>query len=400
MLIPSTGANKSEARARTRIWDVPVRVFHWLFALAFGAAWLSTGDRYLYLHVFAGYVFGALLAFRLAWGIVGGGHARFARFLYSPAQALSYLHALARRRAPDFGGHNPAGSWAVFLMLALAAGLAATGLLTLGGQEQEGPLAGTLGFGAGALLRDVHAGLAWALAVTAALHVTGVLAGSLAHRENLVAAMVTGHKRATGERDVRARAGIGIAMVTLLAAAAALYFRPLVSAPPGKPYLPYTGPRLADDTTWRTECGSCHLAYQPGLLPARSWRRMLAGQHDHFGEDLALDSTTLHTVEVFLTRHGAERGETEPAWYVAHTTPAREVPLRITRTAYWRGKHGGLDPGVWSRPGVHGKADCAACHLDAAAGTFRDGAMRIPAAALTWHAQTSNPTLLVKEANP
>ncbi len=391
--MPTTPEHSTEHRA-TRIWDVPVRLFHWLFALAFAGAWLATGDPYLHLHVFAGYVFAALLVFRLVWGFIGGRHARFTDFRYRPAVAWRYLRALGHGRAPHYAGHNPAGSWAIYLILGLATVLALTGMVTLAGQDQAGPLAGLLGFGTGAWARALHEIAAWTLTAVVGIHVAGVVIGSLAHRENLVTAMITGRKRASGEADTAAHHGVATALVVTLLAGAAFYFRDALTAPADKPYLPYTGPALADNATWRDECGSCHLAYHPNLLPARSWQRLLAGQHDHFGEDLALDAATVKTLTAFLTANAADRQQTEAAWYISRGTPPTAAPLRITDTSYWQHKHAGIPAARWTQAPVHGKSDCAACHLDASAGTFRDGAMRVPAPKppMNTHAQLSKET--------
>jgi cytochrome b len=384
---------------RTRVWDTPVRVFHWLFALAFAGAWISTGDAYLHAHVFAGYAFGGLLLFRLLWGLVGGGHARFARFTYSPSQAWRYLRSLAGRRVAHYNGHNPAGAWAVFAMLTLAAGVAATGLAALAGQEQAGPLAGWLGFAAGNRFHAIHETLVWVLAAVVTLHLLGVVLSSLAHRENLAAGMVTGRKHARGESDVPARIGVAAMVVGAVGLGALLYFRGALTAPVDSPYRPYKGPHLASSAAWNEECGGCHLAYHPNLLPARSWQRLLSGQHDHFGEDLALDRSTLRTLAGFAAANAADRQTTEAAWNIVHTTPPPAAPLRITETVYWRRKHAHLRAAVWSQANVHGRSDCAACHRDAAAGTFRDGAMRVPQAPpLGRHAAANPPsTTLAKE---
>jgi len=392
-------SDRHRAIRRARVWDAPVRLFHWLFALAFAGAWVSTGDTYLHVHVFAGYAFGGLLLFRLVWGIAGGGHARFARFTYSPPQAWRYLRSLPGRRTAHYNGHNPAGAWAVLTMLALAAGVAATGLLTLGGQEQAGPLAGWLGFAAGDRFHAVHETLAWVLTAMVTLHLLGVLVSSLAHRENLAAGMVTGRKYAIGETDVPARIGVAAMMIGAIGLGALVYFRSALTAPADTPYRPYKGPLLARNTTWNGECGGCHLAYHPNLLPARSWRRLLGDQHDHFGEDLALDRATLRGLSAFAAANAADRQATEAAWNIAHTTPPPATPLRITDTAYWRRKHATLRAAVWSQTNVHGKSDCAACHHDAAAGTFRDGAMRVPPAAPPGrHAAATSPSIpLAKE---
>lgn len=376
---------------RARIWDAPVRMFHWLFVLAFAGAWLSTGDAYLHIHVFAGYGFGGLLLFRLAWGLVGGGHARFTRFAYGPAQAWHYLRSLPGRRAAHYNGHNPAGAWAVFAMLALAAGVTATGLLTLAGQEQAGPLAGWLGFAAGDRFHGVHETLAWALTAVVGLHLLGVVVSSLAHRENLAGGMVTGRKRTVGEADVPARIGVAAMVIGAIGLGALIYFRSALTAPAGTPYRPYQGPQLARNTTWSEECGACHLAYHPNLLPARSWRRLLDNQHDHFGEDLALDRATLRALAAFATANAADHQATEAAWNIVHTIPPSAAPMRITDTVYWRRKHAALGTAVWSQANVHGRSDCAACHRDAGPGTFRDGAMRVPAASPPGRHAAANP---------
>lgn len=366
---------------------------HWLLVLAFAGAWLSTGDPYLHVHVFAGYGLAGLLLFRLVWGFVGGGHARFARFAYSPVQAGRYLRSLPGRRMAHYNGHNPAGAWAVFTMLALAAGVTATGVLTLAGQEQAGPLAGWLGFAAGNRFHAIHETLAWILAAVVTLHVLGVVASSLGHRENLAAGMVTGRKRAIGETDVPARVGVAALVIGAIGLGALLYFRSALTAPADTPYRPYKGPPLARNAAWNEECGACHLAYHPNLLPSRSWQRLLSGQHDHFGEDLALDRTTLHALAAFATANAADRQATEAAWNIVHTTPPPATPLRVTDTAYWRRKHASLRAAVWSQGNVHGKSDCAACHRDAAAGTFRDGAMRVPAPPPGRHTAVSTPSI-------
>src|SRR3546814_9335809 len=83
--------------ATARVWDPLVRVFHWSLVATFVVAWL-TGDELEQLHEAAGYVIIALLGIRVLWGIVGTAHARFADFVYRPAQVVSYLADTARLR--------------------------------------------------------------------------------------------------------------------------------------------------------------------------------------------------------------------------------------------------------------------------------------------------------------
>jgi cytochrome b len=374
----SSRRTEDRCRKTVRVWDMPVRLFHWLFAAAFAGAWLTASDRHLHVHVFAGYAFGALLAFRLAWGFIGTRHARFRDFVRGPGAVGAHLTEVLRGRPARGAGHNPAGGWAILAMLALGLTIAASGLATLGGQEQEGPLAGRLGFAAGDLARLAHEMLAWTMLTVVAVHIGGVLVESRLLGENLPAAMVTGRRRLPGVA-VPARNGIAAAMVVALALGALFYFRDALDSPAGTSFVPYAGPQLPDHALWRDECGGCHLAYHPTLLPARSWHAIVSGQHQHFGEDLALDAETIARLTTFMIDNAAESSLTQAAWQIQRRTPHGETPLRITQTRYWQVKHADLPRWVWSAAKVQGRGDCAACHLDADAGTFRAGAMRLPA---------------------
>ena len=117
--------------APVRVWDAPVRLFHWLLVLSFAGAWLSAESERLHLiHITLGYTAGGLVVFRLLWGLVGSRWARFGSFVRSPAAALAYAKALAQRRAPHFTGHNPAGGWAVLGLLGLMAATVGLGWAT------------------------------------------------------------------------------------------------------------------------------------------------------------------------------------------------------------------------------------------------------------------------------
>lgn len=201
------------------VWDLPTRLFHWLFAGAFAVAWLSgEEDGWLNIHVFAGYLMLGLLGFRLLWGFAGGRYARFASFLFSPREGVAYLLQVLKGSAKRFIGHNPAGSWAVYLLLSLALLAGLSGLATLGGQEGQGPLAGWVPYGMGRTFKEVHEFCANTLMLVVVLHLGGVALESWRHRENLPRAMVTGCK--DGEPGEAARSGHPLGAVLLLAAVA------------------------------------------------------------------------------------------------------------------------------------------------------------------------------------
>ena len=373
----------SKQRNKQLVWDLPTRVFHWLLVLAFLGAWLSSDDdRYLYIHVFSGYTVLTLLVFRLLWGWIGTHYARFHTFAYDWPSVTAYLKGLLNGQAARYLGHNPAGSWAIFLMLLLILLVTSTGMLVFGGEEGHGPVARFVSSLVGDFAREAHEFLAWSMIVVVGMHLAGVLVESFLHRENLIGAMISGYKiggdGGSDEGTVSQRSIVAVVILLALLVFAAYFFRGYVTSTKDDPFLPLHGPQLATDEVWRSECSDCHLAYHPSLLPARSWRRMLREQENHFDEDLGLDEETLSHLQAFMTANAADNGLTEPARKIFASIPATESPLRITATPYWKAKHDEIDDSVWKNPKVNGYGDCEACHRDAVAATFEDAAMHLP----------------------
>src|ERR1700722_19019020 len=91
-----------------RIWDLPIRVFHWLLVVLIFTSWLSAKKDWMQLHVWCGYSILTLLLFRIAWGFIGSDTARFSRFLKNPLAALRHLLHLSRREPDTEAGHNAA----------------------------------------------------------------------------------------------------------------------------------------------------------------------------------------------------------------------------------------------------------------------------------------------------
>jgi cytochrome b len=186
----------SDQASSVKVWDPAVRVFHWTLVAAFAVAWL-TEDDLLTLHVWAGYLVGALVAFRLLWGLVGTRHARFTDFVRGPRRTLAYLRDVIALRARRYMGHNPAGGAMVIALLLSLVVTTLSGLAVYGGEEMAGPLAGALaGMSHDAVevfeeVHEVFANLTLALVVA---HVAGVLLASLQHGENLIRSMFTGRK--------------------------------------------------------------------------------------------------------------------------------------------------------------------------------------------------------------
>lgn len=373
------------------IWDVPTRLFHWTLALSFAGAWLTSGeDQWLSVHVFLGYLMLGLVVFRVIWGLVGSHYARFSSFGFGPQAALTYVRQLIAHRAARHIGHNPAGSWAIYLLLVLTGVVGLTGLFTLGGDEQQGLVAGWISFAQAQTVKQIHELAAIAMLMVVAGHIAGVLVESLMHRENLVMSMLTGTKLAEANTPItRARGGVAAVMGVLMLGFAGWWFFYALHAPLEKQLgltqgtfktssVPFVGRTLADNAQWREECSSCHMAFHPSLLPSRSWVRLMAQQHDHFGSDLYLDEATTAALLTFMRANAADQHATEAAYKIEQSIQPGAAPLRMTETPYWVKKHQDITPAEWLSPAIKSRTNCAACHQDADAGTFEDGAMRLP----------------------
>ena len=164
------------------VWDWPVRLGHWLMVGGFIVAWLtSESETFRLLHVISGATVLAVATFRLPWGFIGSRYARFVDFVRGPAAVKDYAAGLLKLEPAHHVGHNPAGGWAIVLLLGL-------GILTgLSGWANYNEIGGDF-------LEELHEGLAITMLTVVFIHIAGVLSGSLMHGENLVRAMLNGRK--------------------------------------------------------------------------------------------------------------------------------------------------------------------------------------------------------------
>lgn len=363
----------------TLIWDLPTRLFHWLFVFSFIIAWATYDDnRFLFAHVYAGYLFLTLIMFRLLWGIFGSRYALFRSFSYDWPSVYQYLKNLATGNAAKYIGHNPAGSWAIFLMILLSIIVSISGLLVFGGEEGHGPLASLTSYQVGEYSKYIHIYSAWAMLMITLVHVIGVIVESLYHKENLVLSMITGRKHTHTNQGIGKHPIIGYGLLVAVMISGPIYFKGYIEQTENAPFIPFVGTPLPDNETWRTECGDCHLAYHPVLLPARSWALIMKDQNNHFDEELDLDEDTLSEITQFLTNNASEKQLNEAARKINTSTPIDSTPLRVTETNYWKIKHEDISSALWKHEKVINKGNCSACHLDAEQGYFEDSAMRLP----------------------
>jgi cytochrome b len=166
--------------------------------------WITDEPRWL--HVWLGYLVTALVVLRVPWGFLGPERARFADFVTGPRAVIDYLAGLVRFKSRRYLGHSPAGGAMVIALLITVSATAGTGIINLAQDEGAGPLATVVAKverpprvpgqrRPPLLIKQVHETLANVTLALIILHVCGVALASFAHKENLVAAMITGRKR-------------------------------------------------------------------------------------------------------------------------------------------------------------------------------------------------------------
>ena len=210
-------------RQTVSVWDPVVRIGHWVIVIGFFTAYLS-GDEWLSGHVWAGYAVATVVAVRTIWGFVGPKHARFTNFVRGPNAVIEYLSGLRSGTAKRHLGHNPAGAAMIMALLVSLSVTTVSGMALLAVEEGQGPFAEfvtsqsdtkqaaqTRSYegsdddeyddhrdddeGAEELLEGIHSAFTYLTLGLIALHILGVILSSVAHKENLVFAMVTGRKR-------------------------------------------------------------------------------------------------------------------------------------------------------------------------------------------------------------
>ena len=178
-------------RQAIMVWDMPVRVFHWLLVICFAGAWLtSESERLQMIHYAFGYTSCLLVVIRLIWGVIGTRYARFTQFLKRPNAVLEHFMAMLRGHAHHDVGHNPAGGLVMVLLMLLILVIGLTGYLSV--KEFLGNFASEA--------HEIVSSLALAFVV---VHILAAIVMSVLERQNLVKSMVDGKKQGMPEQAIR-----------------------------------------------------------------------------------------------------------------------------------------------------------------------------------------------------
>ncbi len=185
--IGATGKVKQEIM----VWDMPVRVFHWLLVICFAGAWLtSESERLAMIHYAFGYTACLLVLIRLVWGVIGTRYARFSQFLKSPKAVIEHFMAMLRGHPHHDVGHNPAGGLVMFALMLLILLIGLTGFLSV--KEIMGNL-----------VSEAHEAVSSLVLGLVIVHIIAAVGMSVIERQNLVRSMVTGKKKGMPEQGIR-----------------------------------------------------------------------------------------------------------------------------------------------------------------------------------------------------
>ena len=178
-------------RQAIMVWDIPVRVFHWLLVICFAGAWLSSeSERWALIHYAFGYTACLLVLIRLVWGLIGTRYARFSQFLKSPKAVIGHFMAMLRGHPHHDVGHNPAGGLVMFALMLLILLIGLTGYLSV--KEFLGDIAS-----------EAHGVVANVVLGLVIIHIIAAIGMSLIERQNLVRSMINGKKQGMPEQGIR-----------------------------------------------------------------------------------------------------------------------------------------------------------------------------------------------------
>lgn len=219
---PALRSVKAAATTRVKLWDLPVRIFHWSLVAAVTAVIVTgkIGGDMMEWHGRAGLVIVGLVAFRLSWGFLGSTHARFTSFVPSPGKIAAYLRGRWRGL-----GHNPLGALSVLALLIILGVQAGTGLFSNDDIAFTGPLVNLVEEGLSQQLTGWHHKLVNVIFVLLGLHVAAIFYYVKFKKDNLVKPMVTGWKEVDAKdhhpgKGVRQGGPVAFAVSVLIAAAA------------------------------------------------------------------------------------------------------------------------------------------------------------------------------------
>ncbi len=172
------------------VWNLPVRVFHWLLVVSFAGAWLTAeSEAQQMIHYAFGYTACGLVLFRIIWGLIGTRYARFTQFIKGPSKSTHHIKSLLNRQQDRELGHNPVGALTMVLLMVLVLLLGLTGYWIVKDLLSE-------------LVGDAHEIIASLAMAVVTVHIAAAILMSFFQKENLIKSMVTGKKMGTIDQAI------------------------------------------------------------------------------------------------------------------------------------------------------------------------------------------------------
>lgn len=208
-----------------RVWDLPVRLSHWSFAVLVSALWYTADNSLWYWHTRLGIVLLGVLIFRIIWGFIGSKTARFSHFVKGPRAIVAYLRGSGGDGARPYFGHSPVAALSVLALLGAMLAQVSMGLFA--GDPFDGatgPLNAFVGVMTADQITEWHTDFVWVIGALVGLHLLAIAFYAAVKRSNLVSPMVTG-KRAMpkGQKGNAPIAWGRFAIATLASAGIALW---------------------------------------------------------------------------------------------------------------------------------------------------------------------------------
>lgn len=357
---------------KSYIWTAVNRFLHYFLILTFALSCLSADmDALFIVHIICGVLFGAGVILRVIWGFIGTKYSRFWDFNYRGI--LEYLTSILGEKR-HYVGHNPASSVAIVLIFVLGFLVVLSGLLQYGAEQNSGifaPLFFTYShFYMG---DDLHEFFANCLLFIVMIHICGSLIDKFWNKGDAIHSMINGYKRTQKDESVSLNfiQKVIFSFFLLFLFALFLYLlypKNILLRPSAQDFFTQDSNKIAFEE-YKQECGSCHIAYAPFLLPKSAWDSMMSDLENHFGDDASLEEETHARIAVFLEKYANDVLDTK------FTQQKESKEIAISQTPCWEVAHRKLNPKIFKTEAIKSKANCQTCHKDAESGIFAKNAV-------------------------
>ncbi|WP_158972387.1 cytochrome b/b6 domain-containing protein [Paraglaciecola sp. L3A3] len=220
------------------VWDLPVRLFHWILAICLVTQWFTAEviEDAMDFHFYLGYFILGLIIFRLIWGFIGTKYAKFSSFIAGPKAMFAYIKALMNKQDTSTIGHNPVGGLMLPLVLLLVGIQATTGLFTSDDVVHSGPYYGTVSDSLQSIMQWLHHQTFSFLWIFIAVHILVICWYKFALKHDLIRPMLHGKKMVT-EQQAIANSQLLKAIIVMIVVAVFVYW--LVEINPPIPEMDY-----------------------------------------------------------------------------------------------------------------------------------------------------------------